>query len=149
MASQQSSAIHLFIYRWVSLYTQTLLPSAFSRTTRPPQSSVITVQLRIVVEPPVIKHVPLTFGFPKTGWKFSQVAKTKVRKNPGVCPFREIPSERLWKHEITTIYLNLSLPAPPDPFLCVSQAGIWDPGELISWQEQGNIRVFQKEKIKY
>lgn len=53
-----------------------------------------------------------------------------------------------WKHEITAAYLHLCLPAHPDPFLCVGWGGVCDPEELPSWQEQGNIVVFQNNKKK-
>lgn len=84
----QSSDIDLFKY----LYTNPPTLS-FSHITHISKSNINTFQLQILVEPPVIKQMPLTFGFLKAGGKFSDVAKTKMKKNCRVCQFGEIPTE--------------------------------------------------------
>jgi len=46
-----------------------------------------------LVELPIIKQMPLKFGFSAAGWKFSYVAKTTLQKNHTVYHFGEIPTE--------------------------------------------------------
>lgn len=76
----------------MSIYTNPPTLS-FSHITHISKSNIITFQLQILAELPIIKQMPLKFGFSKAGWKSSDVAKTKMKKNHRVCQFGEIPTE--------------------------------------------------------
>lgn len=136
-------------YIQTDIYICTNSPTCnFSHTSHVSRSYINTFWLQILIEPAIIKQMPWTFGFLKAGQNFSENKKEKEALNVTVWrEFHWSPRGFHWQCEITAACWHLCLLARPDPFLCVSSGGIWNPEEFPSWQEQGNIMVFKNEKI--
>lgn len=144
------------IFSYCSIYIQTDI----SVYTNPPtlnfshirhfsKSKFNTLQLQTLVEPPIIKQMPLMFGFLKAGWKFSDVAKTKMKKNHRMCPFGEIPTE---VQEVSTgnddCCLLTSVPAcSPRPVFAGEESGTQE--SILPGRNRGILWCFKMEKKKY